>query len=191
MPSTDFTRLLVQAKAGNADASGQVFALVYDELRRVAYQIGSDGVGHTLQPTAVVHEAWLKLAPRLDAVNDRVHFFAVASMAMRQVLGDHARAARREKRGGGRRVVTLDGNVALAGNVAQHGALDADLCALDESLEQLASLNPRHARVVELRVFGGLSIAETAEALGVSHGTIESDWSMARAWLWRRLAPAG
>lgn len=185
MPPTDFTRLLEQAKAGNADAHGQVFALVYEELRRAAHQIGSDGIGRTLQPTAVVHEAWLKLAPHLDGVNNRVHFFAVASMAMRQVLTDHARAARREKRGGGRRAVTLDAEL------AQRGNLDADLCMLDESLEQLANLNPRHARVVELRVFGGLTIDETAEALGVSHGTIESDWSMARAWLWQRLAPAG
>jgi len=102
-PSTDFTHLLQQAKGGDSDAHAQVFALVYDELRQAAHRIGSGGVGHTLQPTAVVHEVWLKLAHKIDAVQDRVHFFAVAGRAMRQVLADHARAARREKRGAGRR----------------------------------------------------------------------------------------
>ncbi len=181
-PTTDFTRLLGQAKAGDAEARGQVFALVYDQLREAARRIGSGRVGHTLQPTALVHEAWLKVAPKLEGVNDRLHFFAVASLAMRQVLADHARGARREKRGGGRERVALEESRVAA------PAADADLCALDECLEELNGLNPRHARVVELRVFGGLTIDEAAEALGVSHGTIESDWSMARAWLWRRLA---
>lgn len=158
--------------------------MVYDELRALARQIGPRGAAHTLQPTAIVHEAWLKLAPNLDEVNNRLHFFAVASMAMRQILADHARGARREKRGGAWNAVTLHEDM------AQRGPLDADVCALDECLESLASLNARHARVVELRVFGGLTIAETALALGVSHTTVESDWSMARAWLWRNLAPA-
>ncbi|NOT31866.1 MAG: sigma-70 family RNA polymerase sigma factor [Planctomycetes bacterium] len=184
MPSTDFTHLLQRAKAGDGDAHGQVFALVYDELRVAAHRIGSGGVAHTLQPTAVVHEAWLKLAPRLDVVKDRVHFLAVASLAMRQVLANYARAARSEKRGSGRRAVTLDAGV------VEGASESADLCALDECLEELTGLHPRHARVVELRVFGGLTIPETAEALGVSHGTIEADWVMARAWLLRRLAPS-
>ena len=182
---TDFTRLLQRARDGDKDAQARAFELVYDELRQVARRVGSDKAGCTLQSTAVVHEAWFKLAPKLDAVKDRLHFFAVASLAMRQVLADHARTARREKRGGGRRAITLHGDF------AERGSVDADFCALDESLDELARLNPRHARVVELRVFGGLTIAETAEALGVSHGTVESDWSMARAWLWKHLAPAG
>lgn len=187
-PTTDFTRLLGQAKAGDGEAHAQVFALVYDQLRDAARRIGggrgsSGRGGHTLQPTALVHEAWLKLAPNLANVGGRVHFFAVASMAMRQVLADHARGARREKRGGGRERVVLEESRVEAPTA------DADLCALDECLEELNGLNPRHARVVELRVFGGLTIDEAAEALGVSHGTVESDWSMARAWLWRRLAP--
>lgn len=179
----DLTGLLRRAKEGDRGAHDQVFAQVYDELRAAARRIGS-GPGATLQPTALVHEAWLKLAPNLGRVNDRVHFFVVASMAMRQVLADHARGARREKRGSGRE------RVALAESQVEAPGADADLCALDESLGQLAELNPRHARVVELRVFGGLTIDEVATELGVSHSTIESDWAMARAWLWRRLAPS-
>ena len=116
--STDFTRLLQQAKDGDEDARARAFELVYDELRQVARRVGSDRAGHTLQPTAVVHEAWFKLAPRLDGVKDRLHFFAVASLAMRQVLADHARKAKREKRGGGQRAITLDGDFAERGSSA-------------------------------------------------------------------------
>ena len=183
----ELTGLLRQAKAGDRAAHAQVFEQVYDELRAAARRIGS-GPGATLQPTALVHEAWLKLAPRLDAVNDRVHFFAVASLAMRQVVANHARAARSEKRGPGLRAVSLDDSVAPEPGARLSPA--ADLCALDECLEELNGLNPRHARVVELRVFGGLTIDEAASELGVSHGTIEADWAMARAWLLRRLAPS-
>src|SRR5262245_38472370 len=126
--SADFTRLLQRAKDGDEDARARAFELVYEELRQVARRVGSDRAGCTLQPTAVVHEAWFKLAPKLDAVKDRLHFFAVASLAMRQVLADHARAAKREKRGGGQRAITLDGDF------AERGSVDADLCALDDSL---------------------------------------------------------
>jgi RNA polymerase sigma factor (TIGR02999 family) len=182
----DLTGLLRQAKGGDREAQAKVFEQVYDELRAAARRIGS-GPGATLQPTALVHEAWLKLAPGLDAVNDRVHFFAVASLAMRQVVANHARAARREKRGGGLRAVSLDDSMH-----AEPGAQDrspaADLCALDECLEELASLQPRHARLVELRVFGGLTVEEAAEELGVSSRTLDSDWVIARAWLLRRLS---
>jgi len=182
----DLTGLLRRAKEGDRGAHDQVFAQVYDELRAAARRIGS-GPGATLQPTALVHEAWLKLAPGLDAVKDRVHFFAVASLAMRQVVANHARAARREKRGGGQRAVSLDDSVQL-----EPGAHDrspaADLCALDECLEELASLQPRHARLVELRVFGGLTVEEAAQELGVSSRTLDSDWVIAHAWLMRRLS---
>jgi len=183
----ELTGLLRQARAGDRAAHARVFEQVYDELRAAARRIGS-GPGATLQPTALVHEAWLKLAPRLDAVNDRVHFFAVASLAMRQVVANHARAARSEKRGPGLRAVSLDDSMAPEPGARLSPA--ADLCALDECLEELNGLNPRHARVVELRVFGGLTIDEAASELGVSHGTIEADWAMARAWLLRRLAPS-
>src|SRR5262249_36580554 len=132
-PATEFTRLLQQAQAGDPHAHARVFEQVYAELRCVAQQIGPRGAGHTMQPTAVVHEAWLKLAPNLDGVHDRLHFFAVASRAMRQVLADHAKARRRDKRGGAWSSVTLDEHSA---HVAR---LDADLLALDDCLEQLAT----------------------------------------------------
>lgn len=182
-PSTDFTHLLVRARAGDAGARGEVFATVYEELRRVAHELEPRGAGRTLQPTAVVHEAWFKLAPKLDGVNGRLHFIAVASIAMRQVLADYSRERRRDKRGGAWSAVTL------GEDSAQSPPLDADALTLSEHLEHLAGFNERHARVVELRVFGGLTIAETAQALELPLTTIEWDWRMARAWLWRRLAP--
>lgn len=188
MPPSSFTDLLHLAQGGDAAASGSVFAMAYEELRRLAHRVGSDAVGRTLQPTALVHEAWLKMANGLEAVNDRTHFFAIASTAMRQVLVDHAKAMRRVKRGGDRKAIAIDAD--LSDRIAGSAPNPLDVCALDECLEQLAELNPRHARVVELRVFGGLTIAEAARVLGVSHGTIETDWSMARAWLGSRIASA-
>ena len=185
-PEGDLTGLLRRAKEGDRGAHDQVFEQVYDELRAAARRIGS-GPGATLQPTALVHEAWLKLAPGLDAVNDRVHFFAVASLAMRQVVANHARAARREKRGGGLRAVSLDDSVSLEPGSADRSPA-ADLCALDECIEELGRLQPRHARLVELRVFGGLTVEEAAQELGVSSRTLDSDWVIARAWLLRRLS---
>lgn len=181
-PAADFTRILQQARGGDSASEAHLFALAYDQLRASARRVSAGHGVHTLQPTALVHEAWLKLAPGLQGVGGRLHFFAVASMAMRQVLADYARATRRDKRGGGRERVTLEESRIEA------PAADIDLCALDESLGQLAELNPRHARVVELRVFSGMTIEEVAETLGVSHCTVESDWNMARAWLGRKLA---
>jgi RNA polymerase sigma factor (TIGR02999 family) len=183
-PQSDFTQLLAQARTGDAEAHAAVFSVVYDELRALAGQIDARRSGHTLQPTAIVHEAWLKLAYNLGGVSGRVHFFAVASMAMRQVIADYARTRNRAKRGNAWSAITLDENVPSL------EASTDDLVALHDCLEQLAALHARHARVVELRVFGGLTIDEAAEVLGVSHSTIESDWSMARAWLSHRLAQA-
>ena len=183
-PTTEFTQLLAQARSGDSAAHAAVFSAVYDELRQLAGRIDPRRAGHTLQPTAIVHEAWIKLSPKLDRVSGRLHFLAVASMAMRQVLADYARTRGRDKRGGDWSAVTLDESSAV-----DHGT-SADLVAIHECLEQLATLNARHARVVELRVLGGLTIDETADVLGVSHSTVESDWSMARAWLLRRLSPA-
>ena len=180
--SPDFTDLLRGAKAGDSDCYARLFGLVYEELRAAAHRIGA-GRAQTLQPTALVHEAWIRLASNLDPVQDRLHFIAVASTAMRQVLANYARAARSEKRGGASRSVTLDTDLVPSTEPW------SDVCELDECLEELKGLHPRHARVVELRVFGGLTILETAEAIGLSHGTVESDWVMARAWLMRRLAP--
>lgn len=180
------TRLLQCARAGEADAGAALLALTYAELGQLARaQFSAQRADHTLQPTALVHEAWLKLAAHLEGVEDRRHFFAVASRAMRQVLADHARTRDRLKRQGGQRRVTLDQGIGEADTAA------VDLVDLDDSLRRLAGLNERHARVVELRIFGGLTIAETAAELGVSHDTVEKAWFMAKAWLHSELSRAG
>lgn len=172
------TRLLQSVRAGDASAGGSLLAITYAELGQIARKhFSSQPRGHTLQPTALVHEVWLKLAGHLDGVEDRRHFFALASRAMRQVLADHARGRDRAKRGSGQPRIALDESTPPAGTT------EIELVDLDDSLRRLASLNERHARVVELRVFGGLTIAETAAVLDVSHTTIESDWFTARAWL--------
>ncbi|MEM7306942.1 MAG: ECF-type sigma factor [Planctomycetota bacterium] len=179
------TRLLCGIRSGEAGAAEALLPLVYDQLGALARQVFSDERrGHTLQPTALIHEAWVKLAGHLNALEDRRHFFALAARAMRQVLADHARGGARQKRGGDRRRITLDGEV---GTARERGL---DLVELDDSLRRLAVLNKRHARVVELRVLGGLTIAETADVLDVSHSTVETDWFTAKAWLRRELARA-
>lgn len=175
------TRLLQAARAGDAASAERLAELVYGELHSMA--LAHARPGGTLQPTALVHEVWLKLHGHLASLQDRRHFFAVASRAMRQVLANHARDARAQKRGDGRLAVTLEEGL---------GTDDAaiDVVALDDSLAKLARLNERHARVVELRFLCSLSIAETAEALGVSSRTVESDWAVAQAWLRRELQRA-
>jgi len=179
------TRLLREARAGQKGAAEALLPLVYDQLRGLAgAHFAREASGHTLQPTALVHEAWLRFAGHLDGLEDRQHFFALASRAMRQVLTDHGRGARRQKRGDGARRVTLQGEL---GEPAEAGL---DLLEFADLLAKLEELHPRHARVVELRVLGGLTIDEAAEVLGVSHGTIEADWFTARAWLRTKLKPA-
>lgn len=177
------TILLTQAQAGDVSASERLAPQIYDELRRLAaIYLRGERPDHTLQPTALVHEAYLRLidASRVDW-RDRAHFFRTAARAMRRVLVDHARARRAEKRAGSWQRITLaEIDPELSGP-------DLELLALDELLEQLAGLHERHAQVVELRFFGGLTIAETAAALGVSETTVEDDWAMARAWLLRQL----
>ena len=141
--------------------------------------------GHTLQPTALVHEAWLKLVGGEGAsFRDRSHFFATAALAMRQVLVDHARARRSEKRGGRHQAVTL--HTHLGGATAPP---EVDLLDLDQAVSELEELDERRARVVVLRYFGGLEVDEVAEVMGVSKTTVERDWRAARAWLWQRLRP--
>lgn len=182
----DVTRLLRAARAGQADAVGALLPAVYRELQSLAGSYFSeDRRGHTLQPTALIHEAWMKLAGHLGELEDRRHFFAVASRAMRQVLTDHARRAARHKRGGGNRRLTFDERTFGA---PEEGV---DLVDLDDTLSRLSALNERHGRMVELRVFGGLTIPETAEILGVSHATVERDWFAVRGWLRRELGAAG
>lgn len=180
----DVTQILARVRAGDAAASDDLLPLVYDQLRAIARgQLARERKGHTLQATALLHEAWIKLGDiERAAPKDRSHFLAIAARTMRQILVDHARRKRAGKRGEGWDRVTLD----LAVDQLQQD--DLDLLALDDALVQLAEHDPRKARVVELRFFAGLSMAEVAEILGVSTRTAEGDWYMARAWLRKTLA---
>ncbi len=163
----------------------QMFPIVYKELRQIAARkLRSERDGHTLCTTALVHEAWLELA-KLNRIQwqNRAHFLAVAAQAMRRILIDYAVARRRQKRGGGQPIESLDDGDALA--IAHERG--EELLALDEALERLAALNGRQARIVECRFYGGMSVEETAEALGVSPATVKREWTTARAWLNREL----
>ncbi len=177
------TQLLVRVNDGDSSAASELLPMVYEQLRALAgsYFRGQPS-DHTLQPTALVHEAYLKLVNAPDAKwQGRVHFCAVAATAMRQVLHDRARRRKAAKRGGDAQRESLEHmETPVKGSVI-------DLVSLDDALERLAQVAPRQARVVELRYFGGLTIEETAQVVGVSHGTIENDWRVARAWLKREL----
>lgn len=174
--------LLAAHRQGARDALDRALPLVYGELHRLAERaFAHQGAGHTLQPTALVSEAWLKLARNGQPFEDRHHFLAVAARAMRQVLIDHARDRGRLKRGGGVRGVNLSG---APGEEVWSGL---DLLAFEDSLAKLEALHPRQARTVELRVFGELTIPEIADVLGVSERTAAGDWAMARLWLQREL----
>lgn len=177
------TALLHRASDGDAEAADALLRVLYDELRAAAGRCFRDQpAGHTLQPTALVSEAYLKLIDGQERTwADRAHFMAVAARAMRQILIDHARAKAALKRGGGGRRVPIEATPGV------EGPSTLDVLALDEALVQLGTLDPRQAQVVELRFFGGLSVAEVAAALGVSTRTVELDWRMARAWLSRAL----
>jgi RNA polymerase sigma factor (TIGR02999 family) len=181
--SGDVTLLLGAHAAGDPRALEELLPLVYDQLRRVARaRLRGERPEHTLQPTALVHEAFLELL-RLDRLEmrNREHFFALAARAMRRVLIDHAVARRAEKRGGGVAAVPLDGLELAAPEPS------AELLALGEALERLEALAPRLARVVECRLLAGLSLDETAAALATSPATVSRDWALARAWLNREL----
>jgi RNA polymerase sigma factor (TIGR02999 family) len=163
-------------------ARDRLLPIVYEELRRLAHHyMRGERAGHTLQTTALVNEAYLRLAG-IDALRwrDRAHFFAMAATLMRRVLVDYARQRARDKRGAGISVTSLDENA-----VAPRPAVD--VVALDEALERLAAADPQQSRVVELRFFGGLSVKETAEALGISAATVKRDWATARLWLYNEL----
>ena len=181
----DVTRTLSTIEAGDPQAAEQLLPLVYDELRRLAAQrLAGEGPGHTLQPTALVHEAYLKLvgADPQQPWNGRVHFFAAAAEAMRRILIDHARRKHRARRGGGMKRVEpgdLDDIEMIAGD----GRAD-DLLALDEALTQLAAADPRRAELVRLRYFAGLTLEQAAELLGISRATADRHWAFARAWLY-------
>ena len=178
MDPATMTALLKRMEAGERAAVDELYAVLYDELRRRAGRLMNAGSGHTLQPTAVVHEAWLKLARGAEqGFHSREHFLGVAASAMRSVLVDHARAARTLKRGAAGQRVPLDDAIAL------FEASVPDLLELDELLARLGGIDERLARIVELRFFAGLSIDETAEVLRVSTASVERGWRSARAWL--------
>lgn len=188
------TELLRAWGAGDAQASDSLVRLVYTELRRQAQlALRREQEGHTLQPTALVHEAWLRLADQHDARwESRTQFFAIAAQMMRRVLLDHARTRHALKRGGGGVQVSLgDGNFFGAergARPAETTPIDPlDVIALDDALGRLAVLDPQKARLVELRYFAGLSIPETAAALGVSTASVGREWAIARMWLRREL----
>lgn len=180
---SEITRILATLSDGDRATAAELLPLVYDELRLLAGGLmQAQGPGHTLQPTALVHEAYLRLTNgRQERWVDRAHFFRVAAVAMRHLLVNHARDRARLKRGGGFRRVPLDDAIAVFEESA------GDMLSLDHCLERLADLDKRMARVVELRFFAGLSIAETAEVLGVSDRTVEKDWQTARLWLSREM----
>ena len=188
--SAEITRWLKAWGRGEDAALDRLTPLVYDELRRRARAyIRHETPGHTLQPTALVNEAFLHLVDAGDVDwHDRAHFFAVAARIMRRILVDAARARGTLKRGGGAErsahfpAVDLDGLPAVASDLAEQ------LCALDDALEALAKMDPRRAQVVDLRYFGGLTIEETAQVLDISAQTVMRDWKLARAWLARELA---
>jgi RNA polymerase sigma factor (TIGR02999 family) len=178
------TELLHAWRAGDAGAGDALVPLVYAELRRQAQRaLRREGEGHTLQATALVHEAWLRLDGQHDARwESRTQFLAVAAQMMRRVLVDHARTRRALKRGGGGTQVTLG----HAGNAAAPSD-QVDVLALDDALARLAVIDPRKARLVELRYFAGMSIPEAATALGISQATVGREWAVARMWLRREL----
>lgn len=177
------TRLLEAWNGGDRSALDGLLPLVHDDLKRMARRLmGRERTGHTLQPTALVHEAYVRLTGERDMQwQDRAHFLAVTAQLMRFILVDHARKRTVAKRGGSRQRVSLD-DVLLVSPDAP-----GDLLALDEALEALATHDPRKARVVEMRIFGGLSVDESAAVLGVSGVTVMRDWRFARAWLQRQL----
>ena len=184
---SDITQLLLELGASDRDgpaASDALYRAVYEELRRMAHGLmARERPGHTLQPTALVHEAYLKLVDDSRTKwTDRAHFFGIAARAMRQILVDHARRHRARKRGGDRQRVPLEDD--LHGN----GGLDLEVLVVHDALEKLAREDERMARVVELRIFAGLGAKEVAHVLGFSKRTVDEDWKMARMWLARELA---
>lgn len=175
----DVTGLLLQLKQGNQEAAEKLIPVVYDELKRLARaHMRRERSDHTLQTTALVHEAYLKLVRQETAQwQGRSHFFGIAAQLMRQILIDHARGHLRKKRGGGKAAVSLTEALAFS---PEHSE---ELVRLDEALKRLSKIDPRQGKIVELRFFGGLSVEETSEFLGVSPKTVKRDWAVAKAWL--------
>jgi RNA polymerase sigma-70 factor (ECF subfamily) len=175
----DVTVLLAQLVEGKDEAASKLIPMVYDELRRLAggYMRRERG-DHTLQATALVHEAYLKLVQQRSVDwQSRAHFFGIAAQVMRRILIDHARGHLRDKRGAGQQVVPLDEAVVFSPEQSE------EMLRVDESLQRLSKLDPRQAKVVELRFFGGLTVEETADVLKISPKTVKREWSVAKAWL--------
>jgi RNA polymerase sigma-70 factor, ECF subfamily len=183
-PPHAVTQLLLDWNEGNESALGKLMPIVYKELRRLAHQyLNRERDGHSLQTTDLVHEAYLRLIDQERVQwQNRSHFFGVAAQLMRRILVDHARRHNRVKRGGGAPAVLLDEAVAVSSQS------NVDLIALDEALSRLAEIDPRKARIVELRFFGGLEVSETAVFLNVSEITVMRDWKLAKTWLHRELS---
>ncbi|HKX29958.1 MAG TPA: sigma-70 family RNA polymerase sigma factor [Blastocatellia bacterium] len=180
----EITQLLVAWGAGDQAALEKLTPLVYQELRHLAKRyLARENAGHTLQPTALVHEAYLRLIEQKQVRwQNRAHFFGISAQMMRRILVDLARAQRQTKRGGAARLVALDETLVIS------DAPGEDLVALDDALQTLAAMDERKSRVVELRFFGGLSVKETAEVLQVSPETVMRDWKLAKVWLHRELS---
>jgi RNA polymerase sigma factor (TIGR02999 family) len=176
---SDVTILLAEVAKGNQEAASELVPLVYQEMRRLAGRyMRRERENHTLQATALVHETYLKLVEQRSDWQSRAHFFGVAAQVMRHILVDHARGHTREKRGGTAEAIPLDEALVFSEQKSE------ELLAVDDALDRLAKLNPRQSKIVEMRFFGGLTVEETAEAMGISPITVKRDWSLARAWLY-------
>ena len=177
------TQLLIGWSKGDKEALDRLVPLVYDELRRQAARyLRHERVGHTLQTTALIHEAYLRLVDQKNVHwQNRAHFFGIAAQLMRRILVDHARTRKRAKRGGS------DVRVSLSEATLEAKGKDLDIVALDEALERLAEIDVQQSRIVELRFFSGLTVEETAEVLSISTATVKRDWSIAKAWLHREI----
>lgn len=186
MEPMDVTALLGELSNGSPEAGSKLIPLVYGELRRIAAgYMRRERTGHTLQATALVHEAYFKLLGQRSVTwQNRAHFLGVAAQVMRRILIDHARSHVRDKRGGGHEAVPLDEALVFSPERSQ------DFLVLDSALDRLAEFDPRQSRIVELRFFGGLTVEETAEVLGISPKTVKRDWNVAKAWLHGELKAA-
>jgi len=182
-PSGDVTQLLQEIQAGSKSAEDRLLEVVYPKLRQIAKRyLRNERLGHTLQPTALVHEAYLQLAGRSDGNwQNRTHFFAVAAILMRRILVDYARNKKAKKRDGARQRVELSDDLAISEDRLEQ------ILQVDEALVRLAQLDERQCKVVELRFFGGLTEEEVAEVLGVAPRTVKRDWNVAKAWLYDQL----
>jgi RNA polymerase sigma factor (TIGR02999 family) len=184
LPPHEITNLLVEWSDGNQSALDKLYPLVYDELRRMAHRyMNRERKGHTLQTTALINEAYLRLVQQRNVTwANRAHFFGIAAQIMRRILIDHARRYEYAKRGAGAQRVSLDEVAVVAKERAR------ELLALDEALDRLCKIDARRGRVVELRFFGGLENEEIAEVLSISTNTVTRDWNMARAWLYKEMS---